>query len=124
MRDAASSVLAKVESQVESLAKEIKSPAVELLERSPTLDPQMELVVAETLHSFLNCRVCQLFVRTVDRVLDKSEELMDHYLPITEEEIGKDVRGEGGGSDVVAVGGRGGGTLDSSKDPARNSLSI
>uniref|UniRef100_A0ABM5EM53 Uncharacterized protein n=1 Tax=Pogona vitticeps TaxID=103695 RepID=A0ABM5EM53_9SAUR len=39
-------------------------------------------------HSILNCRVCQLFVRTVDRLLDKSDELMDHYLPLTEEEIG------------------------------------
>nr|XP_028569903.1 uncharacterized protein LOC114588662 [Podarcis muralis] len=39
-------------------------------------------------HSVLTCRICQLFVRTVDRLLDKSEELMDHYLPLTEEEIG------------------------------------
>ncbi|KAJ6654494.1 hypothetical protein lerEdw1_006915 [Lerista edwardsae] len=36
----------------------------------------------------MTCRICQLFVRTVDRLLDKSEELMDQYLPLTEEEIG------------------------------------
>ncbi|XP_042334797.1 uncharacterized protein LOC121936541 [Sceloporus undulatus] len=39
-------------------------------------------------HSILTCRVCQLFVRTVDRLLDKSDELREHYLPLTEEEIG------------------------------------
>ncbi|XP_060537642.1 titin-like isoform X2 [Pantherophis guttatus] len=38
-------------------------------------------------HRILTCQICQLFVRTVDRLLDKSEQLMDHYLPLTEEEI-------------------------------------
>ncbi|XP_053144499.1 titin-like isoform X3 [Hemicordylus capensis] len=36
----------------------------------------------------LTCTVCQLFVRTVDRLLDRSEELMDQFMPLTEEEIG------------------------------------
>lgn len=39
----------------------------------------------------MTCRICQLFVRTVDRLLDKSEELMDQYLPLTEAEIGKEM---------------------------------
>ncbi|KAL8177566.1 UNVERIFIED_CONTAM: hypothetical protein K2H54_012515, partial [Gekko kuhli] len=41
----------------------------------------------DNLHSLMNCRICQLFVRTVDRLLDKSEEAMDHYMPLTEDEI-------------------------------------
>ncbi|XP_060089068.1 RNA-binding protein 25-like [Heteronotia binoei] len=41
----------------------------------------------DKLHSLLNCQVCQLFVRTVDRLLDKTEEAMDHFMPLTEEEI-------------------------------------
>ncbi|KAJ7308343.1 hypothetical protein JRQ81_008880 [Phrynocephalus forsythii] len=38
-------------------------------------------------HSILTCRICQLFVRTVDRLLDQPDELRDDYLPLTEEEI-------------------------------------
>ncbi|KAF7236641.1 Perilipin-2 [Varanus komodoensis] len=50
------------------------------------LSPEMESELDDP-HSVLSCRICQLFVRTVDRLLDKSEQLMDQYLPLTEEEI-------------------------------------
>ncbi|XP_062815848.1 uncharacterized protein LOC103281374 isoform X2 [Anolis carolinensis] len=38
-------------------------------------------------HNIMTCEICQLFVRTVDRLLDKRDRLMNHYLPLTEEEI-------------------------------------
>ncbi|XP_061457794.1 titin-like [Rhineura floridana] len=70
-------ILTEAEAEVSILARELK----ESLEEDACCD-------LDEPHSIMNCRVCQLFVRTVDRLLDKSEELMDHYLPLTEEEIG------------------------------------
>ncbi|XP_034611476.1 perilipin-3-like [Trachemys scripta elegans] len=43
--------------------------------------------MTNSLRSLMNSRVGQLFLRSVDRALDKSEELMNRYLPLTEKEL-------------------------------------
>ncbi|XP_026549793.1 perilipin-5-like, partial [Notechis scutatus] len=68
-------ILAEAEAEASKYADGLQSLEVEWSE--DTNEP----------HRILTCQICQLFVRTVDRLLDKSEQLMDHYLPLTEEEI-------------------------------------
>ncbi|XP_026510856.1 perilipin-3-like [Terrapene carolina triunguis] len=43
--------------------------------------------MTNSLRSLMSSRVGQLFLRSVDRALDKSEELMNRYLPLTEKEL-------------------------------------
>ncbi|KAM9112305.1 perilipin-3-like [Pangshura tecta] len=43
--------------------------------------------MTNSLRSLMSSRVGQLFLRSVDRALDKSEELMNWYLPLTEKEL-------------------------------------
>ncbi|KAK9408988.1 hypothetical protein NXF25_000163 [Crotalus adamanteus] len=68
-------ILAEAEAEASKYADGLQSLEIEWTE--DTNEP----------HRLLTCQICQLFVRTVDRLLDKSEQLMDHYLPLTEEEI-------------------------------------
>ncbi|XP_067418269.1 perilipin-3-like [Emydura macquarii macquarii] len=44
-------------------------------------------VLTNSLRTLMNSKVGQLFLRSVDRALDKSEELMNRYLPLTEKEL-------------------------------------
>nr|XP_032659421.1 perilipin-3-like [Chelonoidis abingdonii] len=43
--------------------------------------------MTNSLRSLMSSKVGQLFLRSVDRALDKSEELMNRYLPLTEKEL-------------------------------------
>uniref|UniRef100_A0ACB8F0T2 Uncharacterized protein n=1 Tax=Sphaerodactylus townsendi TaxID=933632 RepID=A0ACB8F0T2_9SAUR len=72
---ATTSILNEAEEEASNLMREETNPST------------LEADSPDNLHSLMNCRICQLFVRTVDRLLDKSEEMMDQYMPLTEEEI-------------------------------------
>ncbi|XP_075759155.1 perilipin-5 [Pelodiscus sinensis] len=43
--------------------------------------------MTSSLRSLMSSKVGQLFLRSVDKALDKSEELMNRYLPVTEKEL-------------------------------------
>lgn len=46
-------------------------------------------VVNSSVNTVLGSRVAQMVVTGVDAVLGKSEELVDHYLPMTDQELGQ-----------------------------------
>ncbi|KAH0625858.1 hypothetical protein JD844_034194 [Phrynosoma platyrhinos] len=76
--EATANILTEAEAEASRIADKLEALNDECESETDLTEP----------HSILTCRVCQLFVRTVDRLLDKSDELKDHYLPLTEEEIG------------------------------------
>lgn len=46
-------------------------------------------VVVEGVNTVMTSKVGQMVTTGVDNALNKSEEMVDHYLPLTEEELGK-----------------------------------
>ncbi|KAG6934859.1 perilipin-3-like, partial [Chelydra serpentina] len=53
----------------------------------PRMGGSTRAAMTSSLRSLMSSRVGQLFLRSVDRALDKSEELMNRYLPLTEKEL-------------------------------------
>uniref|UniRef100_K7F5A4 Uncharacterized protein n=1 Tax=Pelodiscus sinensis TaxID=13735 RepID=K7F5A4_PELSI len=48
-------------------------------------------VVAEGMSTVVESRMGQLAISGMEAMLEKSEELLDHYLPMTENELGKNI---------------------------------
>ncbi|XP_029462863.1 perilipin-2-like isoform X2 [Rhinatrema bivittatum] len=56
---------------------------------------EMTKAVTGSINTVLGSRIVQMMSTGIDAALTKSEALVDHYLPLTEEEVAKKARGEG-----------------------------
>lgn len=54
-------------------------------------------VVTSSVNTVIGSRVGQMVVTGVDAMLGKSEELVDHYLPMTDQELGQCMLNRAGG---------------------------